>query len=448
MSSTRFDRIVETLKQSKEWNECDNPESIIKREYPIYEKYSDTTIVPFLKASLIREARAKTLDVIEGVVFGGCDRKGTRLPVSWPVLLKNGKLTKVVSWNANTIPTGLQFVKLTGTLNQDFGNYGDIELVEAKPFKNLSILQKAALSIVDENIWENQIGAGDPVLVTGTIKWINPLFEKDPEGNRGNPIPVVDPKGRPVFEAVLAFDGLVELHLRFIEQNRGVPFIGVEDFNLLLADVVSIHPNDPEKQAKFLQTALKDRVVVGIGEVMNISERYTQDDVRTLPVYIRLTGLIEVSGASETPAPSVVHTTTAPPVLKQTVIGSGETDDEFTARINESVKTNPIPPEVAESTQKPKKKPKKDVKKNQEPQVSPSSDRKNAVKQIDLMSKQITEYCDLIGKSVLSMNKDELKEAGIGEGSTDMLLTVALKKSQEAAIAARMEKKANSGGTD
>lgn len=447
MSSTRFDRIVETLKHSKEWNECDNPESIIKREYPVYEKYSDTTIVPFLKASLIREARAKTLDVVEGVVFGGCDRKGTRLPVSWPVLLKNGKLTKAVSWNANTIPTGLQFVKLTGIWNQDFGNYGDIELVEAKPFKNLSLLQKAALSIVDENIWENQTGAGDPVLVTGTIKWINPLFEKDPDGNRGNPIPVVDPKGRPVFEAVLEFDGLVELHLRFIEQNRGVPFIGVEDFNLLLADVVSIHPNDPEKQAKFLQTALKDRVVVGIGEVMNISERYTQDDVRTLPVYIRLTGLIEVSGASETPAPSV-HTTTAPPVFKQTVIGSGETDDEFMARINESVKMNHIPPEVAESTQKPKKKPKKDVEKNQEPQVSPSSDRKNAVKQIDLMSKQITEYCDLIGKSVLSMNKDELKEAGIGEGSTDMLLTVALKKSQEAAIAARMEKKANSGGTD
>ena len=443
MSSTRFDRIVETLKQSKEWKECDNPETIIKREYPIYEKYSDTTIVPFLKASLIREARAKTLDVIEGVVFGGCDRKGTRLPVSWPVLLKNGKLTKVVSWNANTIPTGLQFVKLTGILNQDFGNYGDIELIEAKPFKNLSILQKAALSIADENVWENQTGAGDPVLVTGTIKWINPLFEKDPEGNRGNPIPVVDPKGRPVFEAVLAFDGLVELHLRFIEQNRGVPFIGVEDFNLLLADVVSIHPNDPEKQAKFLQTALKDRTVVGIGEVMNISERYTQDDVRTLPVYIRLTGLIEVSGASETPAPNV-HTTTAPPVLKQTVIGSGETDDEFTARINESVKTNPIPPEVAESTQKPKK----DVEKNQEPQVSPSSDRKNAVNQINLISEQITEYCDLIGKSVLSMNKDELKEVGIGEGSTDMLLTVALKKSQELAVAARMEKKANSDGTD
>jgi hypothetical protein len=131
-------------------------------------------------------------------------------------------------------------------------------------------------------------------------------------------------------------------------------------------------------------------------------------------------------------------------VLKQTVIGSGETDDEFTARINESVKTNPIPPEVAESTQKPKK----DVEKNQEPQVSPSSDRKNAVNQINLMSEQITEYCDLIGKSVLSINKDELKEAGIGEGSTDMLLTVALKKSQELAVAARMEKKANSDGTD
>lgn len=436
MGSTRLDRIVETLKQSKEWNECENPETIIKREFPIYEKYSDTTIVPFLKASLIREARAKSQDLIEGVVFGGCDRKGTRLPVSWPVLLKNGKLTKVVSWNVNTIPPGLQFVKLTGTLNQDFGNYGDIELVEAKPFNNLSILQKAALSIGDENVWENQKGAGDPVLVTGVIKWINPLFEKNPDGNRGSPIPVVDPKGRPVLEVVLAFDGLVELHLRFIEQNRGVPFIGIEDINLLLADVVKIHPDDPENQAKFLQTALKDRTVVGIGEVMNISERYTQDEVRTLPVYIRLTGLVEVPGTGETPVMDV-DTNTKPTVVKQTLLGSGETEEEFAARITKEAESPIGEPEVEES----KPATKKTRKKDQETGVSSPPDRKNAVNQIGLMVDQITEYCNLIEKSPLSIGKDELKEAGIGEGSSDMLLTVALKKVQETVPGTKIGKK-------
>jgi len=437
MSSTRLDRIVETLKQSKEWNECDNPETIVKREFPVYEKYSDTTIVPFLKAALIREARAKMMDVIEGVVFGGCDRKGTRLPVSWPVLLKNGKLTKVVSWNPNTIPGGLQFVKLTGTLNEDFGNYGDIELIEARPFNNLGILQKAALSIEDESVWENQKGAGDPVLVKGNVKWINPLFEKDPDGNRGSPIPVVDSGGRPVFEVVLAFDGLVELHLRFIEQNRGVPFLGIEDMDLLLADVVKIHPDDPENQAKFLQTALQDRTVVGIGEVMNISERYTRDDVRTLPVYIRLAGLVGVPKTDESPDVGDT-TTTKPSSVKQTILDSGETEEEFAARITEETESTAEEPEVEES----KPAIKKTKKKDQETGVSSLPDRKNAVNQIDLMVDQITEYCNLIEKSPLSIGKDELKEVGIGEGSTDMLLTVALKKVQETIVAAKTKKKA------
>lgn len=414
--TTRLDRIVEVLKQSKEWNGCDNPETIIKREFPIYEKYSDTTVIPFLKAALIREARAKTLDVVEGVIFGGCDKKGTKLPVSWPVLLKNGKLVKVVSWNPNVIPAGIQFIKISGVYNPDFGNYSDIELIEAKPFTDLEILQKVALSVADENVWEHQKSVGDPVLVKGIVKWVNPLYEKDSDGNRGSPIPVVDQKGRPVFEIVLAFDGLVELHLRFVEQNQGVPFIGVKDINLLLSDVVKIHPNDPENQAKFLQTALKDRAVIGIGEVMNISERVTQDDIRTLPVYIRLTGLVEVPNNQEQQAPAV-NTSKIPVSTTQAMFNPGETDEEFAARITESHTPEPPSP------------------------MPVSTGRKNAVEQIDLIVSQIQEYCDLIGKPVISINKDELKEAGIGEGSSDMLLTVALKKVQEAALMTKIADK-------
>lgn len=416
-SKSRFEKIVEILRQSKEWNNCDNPESIIRREFPIYEKYSDSTIVPFLKAALIREARAKTLDIIEGVVFGGCDRKGTKLPVSWPVLLKNGKLIKIVSWNPNIIPQGIQFVKLTGTLNSDFQNYGDIEVIETKPFTNIQVLQKAALSINNEDVWEHQKEVGEPVLVKGTIKWVNPLYERDQDGNRGSPIPIVDQKGRPVFEIVLAFNGLVELHLRFIEQNRGIPFVGLEDINLLLKDAVKIFPDDPESQAKFIQTALKDRSVIGIGEIMNISERYTQDEVRTLTIYIRLAGIIEVKGENEVQA-----VTDFLPI----------TEDKSQKKLDELVELEE--PDDAQDTEEPVE--------TEEPSESEESveteestdKQRNAGQKIDLLVEQIKEYCELVGKQAISVNKEELRNVGIGEEMSDLILGVALKKVQDQAV--------------
>ena len=46
---------------------------------------------------------------------------------------------------------------------------------------------------------------------------------------------------------------------------------------------------------------------------------------------------------------------------------------------------------------------------------------------MNIVEKQIKEYCELIEKSPLKMTIEELRDTGIGENVSDMLLNVILK---------------------
>ena len=209
MSDERIDKIIGKMKRTSEWGLVDNPEQIIRQSYKKLAKWSDSTLIGFLKAELLKESRAKSSNLIEGIVFGCADKKDTKLPVSWPVLMKNGKLTKAIAWSPNVVPQGINKIKFTGILNHNFGNYGDIEVVDISPIADISRFKNAALTIEDEDTWEHKKGMGDPVLVSGKIQWVNAIFGKDGDGYS-------------IFHKVVSPNGDTTLMFDRVPKDRGV----------------------------------------------------------------------------------------------------------------------------------------------------------------------------------------------------------------------------------
>jgi len=384
-------KVLKMLEATPEWAAVDSgkAEQIFDELFEKYKnRYSEPTIVSFIKGKLRTVAETEDAEELTGFTLGGCDKAGMRLPVSYVLVKKDGTKEKVVSWRSSTIPAGPHITRIKANYNEQFNNYQVLELVDAKPVRDLSKIAAGALTIRDEGEFDNYLGAGHPVMVKGRIAWVNPIYNKDADGQRANAIPLlVDNKL--VAEIVLEYDSLVTINLRVNPQAKGRPYIGLTDIGVLLDDAIEESDN-PEEQAKFLQMGLKGRNILATGDVMNISERFTKEGDRTLPVYIAVGGITELESESTEPWTE--------PLLEA----------------EKKKKAKPEEPKSEEPTHEPPK----------------TEDKSLKASVVWELAEEIVEFCRTVNKTPTMLSSSELKKAGIGEGYTKTAIELGIQKAK------------------
>ncbi len=374
MSDKKFNDVKKSLEKTSEWKNLDEETAtrVLNETYGKYkDRYGVPTIVSFIRGKLRNEKKSIDAESVTGFTLGGCDREGKKLPVSHVLVKSDKKMEKIVAWKPGIIPSGAHIVTIKGTFNDSFMNYQIEELVEAKPVDDLSKISSAALTINDESQFENYLGAGSPCMVKGRIAYVNPVFNKDDEGNRADANPILF-NGNLTCEIVLEYDGLVSLNLRLNPQNKGKPYVGISDIDNLVEDAMTDFET-AEDQANFLQMALQGRMVLATGDIMNISERFTKEGERKLPVYISVGGIIEI-------------------------------------------------PEEAQTVDKPKE---EEIEKEFEQDAVPVNS-----KTINALAEQIVEFCKTVNKTPTMVSPTSLKKAGIGEGYTNAGIELGIHKAK------------------
>ncbi len=374
MTDKKFEDVKTALERSSEWKNLDEAtaKEVLNETYAKYsDRYGVSTIVSFIRGKLRAEKKSQDAETITGFTLGGCDKAGMKLPISCVLVTNDKKLEKIVAWKPGVIPSGTHIVTIKGTPNEAFQNYQIEELVECNPIEDLSKISSAALTVKDESEFEYRLGAGFPVMVKGRIAYVNPVFTKDDEGNRADAYPILF-NGNLVCEIVLEYDGLVSLNLRLNPQNKGKPYVALSDIENLIEDAMA-DCETVEDQANFIQMALQGHMVLATGDVMNISERFTKEGVRALPVYISVGGITEI-------------------------------------------------PEEIQSAEKPKE---ADIEKEFEKDTVPVNS-----KTIGALADEIIAFCKTVNKPPTTLSSSALKKAGIGEGYTKAGVELAIGKAK------------------
>lgn len=273
------------IKNSPEYKEVvskgGDPEAILDAKSERWKRYSDKTAGNFAAAELARWLTNQDLDSVTGLVVGGYDRYGSKAPITFICLQKDGTGAKICTWENDTfrVPS---VVTVAGRRNEQYNNLLVSEVRSQVAAENVrDKLARIAWKPTSPN-WKNA-GKYDVVVVRGIVQWVNPETkwvnnEKDGEWNLLEFNEDKEPAKHPVLSLSLKSEGTPNrIAIQFGRQRHGKPVIEIEDFIPIIQDAIAEFPDNVTSASAFVKDGIAGREIVAVGEIVGITEKVSQE---------------------------------------------------------------------------------------------------------------------------------------------------------------------------
>jgi hypothetical protein len=303
---TRIATIAEQLKDSTEWKTVEkfggDPIALITEDIERLMKYrTDKTAVSFARAKFIKFVNQQNMESVIGVVVGGVDRYGSKAPITYPVIKKDGTMTKVCTWDAELIPIP-SIIEIKGKYNGEYQNYlidEEMGLLDCKDAPDvLKLLTKVSMPVTADF---SKVGKYDTVVIRGFIKSVfpSPIWENGQKVSSYNVLEFNEaepPRKTPCMDIRLeSGSGNNIVTFQLSRQRRGMPVTVIDDFIEICKDAVELCEDDPVEQCKFVRDGIFGREVVAIGEVSSITEKVLESTMEpVLYINVRIAAIYEI----------------------------------------------------------------------------------------------------------------------------------------------------------
>ena len=303
---TRIATIAEQLKDSNEWKTVEkfggDPIALITEDVERLMKYrTDKTAVSFARAKFAKFVNQQNMDSVIGVVVGGVDRYGSKAPITYPVIKKDGSMTKVCTWDTELIPIP-SIIEIKGKYNGEYQNYlidEEMGLIDCKDAPDvLKLLAKVGMPVTADF---SKVGKYDTVAIRGFIKSVfpSPIWENGQKVSSHNALEFNEaepPRKTPCMDIRLeSGSGNNVVTFQLTRQRRGMPVIAIDDFIEICKDAVELCEDDPVEQCKFVRDGIFGREVVAIGDVASITEKVSESNMEpVLYVNVRIAAIYEI----------------------------------------------------------------------------------------------------------------------------------------------------------
>lgn len=258
-----------------------------------WRKYKSlNTVVTFAKSELTKKIQSKNDVAISGVSVGQSDVFGQSIPVTFPLLLQDGKHVGLVHYDVNKIPEPSR-VELKVRHNSKYNNYQITDILKLEPLDKKSIIARLLrVAKGPEEISLEYLQKRQVLVVRGIINWVNPSkrFDKVETGENSEVyLPTEDSQQRflPVLNINLnKGSGNNTVVFQFGRQRYGKPIYDIADIDAICHNAVTETP-DPVEQAKIVKSGLTGRTVVGVGEVsgMKVGDKGNFINLKTFAIY-------------------------------------------------------------------------------------------------------------------------------------------------------------------
>lgn len=303
---TRIATIAEQLKDSTEWKTVEkfggDPIALITEDVERLMKYrTDKTAVSFARAKFVKFINQQNMESVIGVVVGGVDRYGSKAPITYPVIKKDGTMTKVCTWDTELIPIP-SIIEVKGKYNGEYQNYlidEEMGLLDCKDAPDvLKLLTKVGMPVTADF---SKVGKYDTVVIRGFIKSVfpSPIWENGQKVSSYNVLEFNEaepPRKTPCMDIRLeSGSGNNVVTFQLTRQRRGMPVIAIDDFIEICKDAVELCEDDPVEQCKFVRDGIFGREVVAIGEVSSITEKVSESTMEpVLYINVRIAAIYEI----------------------------------------------------------------------------------------------------------------------------------------------------------
>ena len=303
---TRIATIAEQLKDSNEWKTVEkfggDPIALITEDVERLMKYrTDKTAVSFARAKFAKFVNQQNMDSVIGVVVGGVDRYGSKAPITYPVIKKDGSMTKVCTWDTELIPIP-SIIEIKGKYNGEYQNYlidEEMGLIDCKDAPDvLKLLAKVGMPVTADF---SKVGKYDTVAIRGFIKSVfpSPIWENGQKVSSHNALEFNEaepPRKTPCMDIRLeSGSGNNVVTFQLTRQRRGMPVIAIDDFIEICKDAVELCEDDPVEQCKFVRDGIFGREVGSIEEESSITEKVSESNMEpVLYVNVRIAAIYEI----------------------------------------------------------------------------------------------------------------------------------------------------------
>lgn len=404
---TRIATIVEQLKDSTEWKTVEkfggDPIALITEDVERLMKYrTDKTAVSFARAKFIRFVNQQNMESVIGVVVGGVDRYGSKAPITYPVIKKDGTMTKVCTWDTELIPIP-SIIEVKGKYNGEYQNYlidEEMGLLDCKDAPDvLKLLTKVSMPVTTDF---SNVGKYDTVVIRGFIKSVfpSPIWENGQKVSSYNVLEFNEaepPRKTPCMDIRLeSGSGNNVVTFQLTRQRRGMPVIAIDDFIEICKDAVELCEDDPVEQCKFVRDGIFGREVVAIGEVSSITEKVSESTMEPV-LYIN----VRIAAIYEIPFDPVPITNT---------------------KVEKPSKPAPSPTKSDDSDEEVEEAPVKVV----------DAKAQATLEKLDNMVSDIITVCRVTKKSPVSLTVEQVRDAlDIPDTTSNMLIKIAIEKASE-----------------
>lgn len=303
---TRIATIAEQLKDSTEWKTVEkfggDPIALITEDIERLMKYrTDKTAVSFARAKFIKFVNQQNMESVIGVVVGGVDRYGSKAPITYPVIKKDGSMTKVCTWNTGLVPIP-SIIEIKGKYNGEYQNYlidEEMGLLDCKDAPDvLKLLTKVSMPVTADF---SKVGKYDTVVIRGFIKSVfpSPIWENGQKVSSYNVLEFNEaepPRKTPCMDIRLeSGSGNNIVTFQLSRQRRGMPVVAIDDFIEICKDAMELCEDDPVEQCKFVRDGIFGREVVAIGEVSSVTEKVLESTMEpVLYINVRVAAIYEI----------------------------------------------------------------------------------------------------------------------------------------------------------
>jgi len=252
-----------------------------------YKRYQN----PQTRLSILKSALSRSIAVASATedaepfeesvfIFGGTDSYGTKRPVDYFALRKNGAFVKVSCFREH-IPAPCKCT-VKGQFSSKWGSVtpseGGITNIEPKTIEDCQrVLVKRALTVKDMTELDNLVAYGIYAF-RGEIQWVNATKVFTTEGTvAGENTLICEDEHKPPRKHVTlamvlnAQESGYSITLNLARQRVGAPVVAIEDFVPMVQDAMEISQDSKEQQAE-LKNLLYGREIIGIGTVGKIKE--------------------------------------------------------------------------------------------------------------------------------------------------------------------------------
>jgi hypothetical protein len=251
-------------------------EKTLLENFEKWKRYTSVkTVVSYARSELNRKIQSKNDVPLVGISVGQCDRYGTKIPVTFPILSSDGKHFAGVNYDVNKIPSPGR-VELKVRKNDKYINYNITDVVKFEPLNRNEIIERLMrVSKTPETLNFMQLEKNQILVVRGIIGWVNPAKKFDDNrkvsGSYEVYLTTEDTVQRftPVVDITLQKTGTNSVIFQLHRQRFARPIYDIVDFNAMCHSAVNETP-DPNEQAKIIKSGLTDRMIIGVGEVTGL----------------------------------------------------------------------------------------------------------------------------------------------------------------------------------